>query len=166
MRRLALTLLAACLSTIIIALSVHPVLVVSQSTDYNTRLNNVIQDVQKAELAGARPEEINGLIVQLNSVVALQDELQNTPAQEADKRAQLTAQINNTLSTVDAQAIQLAAIASQRSHVDHMVTYSSGVVGAVIGTVACYCGILLWQKYRVKRTFRMRIIPKAISKQS
>jgi hypothetical protein len=160
MRRVALALLAACLSTVIIALLVHPMFVVSQSTDYNTRLNTIIEDVRKAELAGARPEEINGLLVQLDSVIALQDELRSTPAQEAEKRAQLTAQINSTLSTVDAQAIQLAGIASQRSQVEDMITYSSGVIGAVIGTVVYYYGILLWRKYRIKRILRVRIIPK------
>jgi hypothetical protein len=135
-------------------------LVASQSTDYNTQLNNVISDVQKAELAGAKPEEINGLLVQLNSVVALHDELQNLPAQETDKRAQLMAQIGSKLSTVDAQAIQLAAHASQRTQMDHVFAYSFGIIGAVMGTVVYYYGILLWRKYRIKRTFRMRIIPK------
>lgn len=158
LRKIVLGSILLFISASLVILLIQPT-VVSQPVETQSQLNTVIQDVQKAELAGAKPQEINTLLVQLNSVIALQSELNNLPPQEADKKAQLTVQVSNLLSTVDLQAIQLAATASQRTQMDHVITYLSGLVAAAIGTVAYYSSILLWRKYRVKRTFRMSMVP-------
>ena len=142
----------------IVALVAYPALVVSQSV--NLQLNAVIQDIRKAESAGAKPGEMRQLIDQMNSVSQLQDQIQNLSPQDIGKKAQLLGEINSTLSSIDAQAIQLETTAAQRTYMDHVIAYSSGVIGAVIGTVAYYYGVLLYRRYRIKRTFQMKIIPK------
>lgn len=152
----------ACLLLILLAvaitLAVYPALVASQSV--NTQLSMVIQDIRKAESAGARPSEIQRLVDRMNSVSQLQDQLQNLSPQDVEKRAQLLGEINSTLSSIDGEAIQLETAVAQRTYWGHVIAYSSGVVGAVIGTVAYYYGALLYQRYRIKRTFQMKIIPK------
>jgi hypothetical protein len=141
-----------------LALVAYPALVVSQSV--NPQLSMVIQDIRKAESAGAERGEMQRLIDQMNSVSQLQDQMQNLSPQDVEKRAQLLGEINSTLSSIDAEANQLETIAAQRTYVGHVIAYSSGVVGAVIGTVAYYYGVLLYRRYRIKRTFQMKIIPK------
>jgi len=100
------------------------------------------------------------LAARLNTIIGLQDSLQNLPPQELGERAQLSEQINNTLTTVDMEANEIATIASQRDSISHLVAYSSGVVGAAIATVVYYYGTLLRRRYRIKRTFQMKIVPK------
>jgi len=148
------------LSFVAIVLLSHSTSVASQSVNAQMQLSKVIQDAQAAELSGANSDEMRGLAVQLNTVLALQDELQNLPPQELGRRAQLSQQINATLTRVDMEANELATKASQRTSITHLVAYSSGVVGAVIVTVAYYYAALLQRRYRIKRTFEMKIIPK------
>lgn len=154
------TLLVFSLSFVAIVLLLHSSSVASQSVNPQMQLSKVIQDAQAAELSGANPDEMRSLAVQLNTVIGLQDELQNLPPQELGKRAQLSEQINATLTRVDMEANELATRASERTSISHLVAYSSGVVGAVIATVAYYYAALLQRRYRIKRTFEMKIIPK------
>lgn len=146
------------LSFVAIVMMAQPVSVASQSVSSQIQLSRVIQDVQAVEQSGANPDEMRDLADQLNTMIALQYELQNLPPQELDKRAQLSEQINNTLTAVDTQSNEIAIRASQRTSISHLVAYSSGVVGAVIATVVFHYGMLLRRRYRVKRTFRMKII--------
>jgi len=134
--------------------------VASQPVSFKRQLSKVIQDVQTAELSGATPAEMRDLAARLNTIIGLQDSLQNLPPQELGERAQLSEQINNTLTTVDMEANEIATIASQRDSISHLVAYSSGVVGAAIATVVYYYGTLLRRRYRIKRTFQMKIVPK------
>jgi hypothetical protein len=132
--------------------------VTSQSE--NTQLNTTLQDLQKAESFGAKPSEMQRLIDQMNFIANLEIQLQNLPPQDTARRAQLFDEINSTLASVDAQAIQLETIASQRTYMDHVITYSTGMIGAILGTMAYYFGLLLYMQYRIRRTLRMKIIPK------
>ena len=98
------------------------------------------------------------LVNQLNTVVGLEDQVHGLSPQDP-QRASLLAQINATLTNVDGEAKQLQVTAAQRTYMDHVYAYTGGVVAAVIATVAYFYAMLLYQKYRIKRTFQMRIIP-------
>jgi len=151
--------LAILLSAVVTVILIHPMPVISQSVN-QSQLNKTIQDVQRAESAGADTEEMNGLIIQLNYVLELQNQLNNIPQEDVNSRTKIVGQINSTISTIDAEANQIEMVASQRTLINHLVTYSSGAIAAAIATIACHYSILLWRKYRIKRTFQMRIIPK------
>jgi hypothetical protein len=153
-------LLVFSLSFVIIVLVVHSTMVASQPVGSQMQLSKVIQDVQAAELSGANPDEMRNLSVQLNRVIGLQEELETLPSQELGKRAQLSEQINDTLTSVDMQANQIATRASERTSIGHFVAYSSALVGAVIATVVYHYGTLLRRRYRIKRTLQMTVIPK------
>lgn len=151
-------LLVFSLSFVAIVVLVQSASVTSQSVNSQMQLSKAIQDVQAAELSGANPDEMRELAVQLNTIIGIQVELQNLSPQELGKRAQLTEQINNTLTSIDMQSNEITTRASQRTSINHLVAYSSGVVGAVIVTVVYHYGTLLRRRYRVKRTFQMKII--------
>src|SRR5208282_4961238 len=122
----------------------------SQSGGPQSQFNLVIQDVQKAESAGANSEEMQGLVVQLNKIIELQNQnsTQNQPA------------INNALTTIDSEANQIQTTASQRTSINHLTTYATGFIGAILATIVSHLGLQFWRKYQIKRTFQMKIIPK------
>lgn len=151
---------ALVLSIFLVALMTYPILGVSQQKQAQPDLNRVIQDVQKAESSGATSAEMQALLFQLNYVVELQDQMQNLSPQDADNRTKNLVQINETLAAVDAEANHIAVISSQRRFFNHLSIYLSGVIGAVLATIACHYSSLLWRKYRIKRTFQMKLIPK------
>jgi hypothetical protein len=138
---------------------VHPVFIPLQSAP-QLQLNQVIQDVLKAESAGATPEEMERLAGEMNSVINLEDQLQSLSAQEAVKRSQLLGEIKTTMARVDADAKEVEITASQRTFTYRIVTYSLGALGAVLTTVVSHFTISLWRKYRVKRVLQLRIVPK------
>jgi len=143
------TILLAILLTLAI-LSITLTTVKSQSTGPQSQFNLVIQDVQKAESAGANSEEMQGLVDQLNRVIELQNQnsTQNQP------------EINNALTTIDNEANQIQTTASQRTSINHLTTYATGFIGAILATIISHFAIQFWRKYRIKRTFQMKIIPK------
>ena len=152
-------------TTLVIVLSVLALflispLLASQSADSQPNLNKVIQDVLRAEGAGARPEELGNLLNELNSVNALEDQLQNLNSQEVDKRTQLLGEINNSLATIDIEANQIEMAASHRTFKDHIIIYSSGGVGAVLATLASHYISSLRRKYRGKRALQLKLVPK------
>jgi len=130
------------------------------SESENGQLNMTLEDLRRAELAGAKPSEMEGLISQMNSVAQFESQLQHLPPQDATRRVELLEEVKNTLTSVDVQAIELAQIASQRTYVGRAVTYLTGVICAVIGTVGYYCGVMLYRRYRTRRIFRMKIVLK------
>lgn len=141
-------------------LLVHPMLTESQPSKPLLQLNNVIQDVLKAESAGGRSEELEPLIYQLNSVISLQDQLQNVGPRENSRRSQLLDEINSTLAKVEIEANQLEATASQRTYTSHLLTYSFGGIGALLVTIASHYTFSLWRRYRAKRALHLKIAPK------
>lgn len=157
MRKITLALLFLSCMSFVLAPIAQPQLVTSQLVGSESQLNRVVQDVQKADSSGATPNEMRGLVTQLNSVIQLQNELTSLPSQDTDRRAQVLEQINRTLSSIDGEAIQIAANASERTSLNHSIAYSSAIAAAVLGTIVYYYGGLLWRKYRIKRIMEMKI---------
>ncbi len=142
---------------VIVSIFAHSVQVTAQSN--SPQLNIVIKDIRKAEHAGARPKELEQLVNQLNSEIELENQLNNLTSQESIRRAQLLTEINNTLMVVDAEAMQLQITASQRTYVNHMVTYLSGLVGAIAVTIIFHFSLLIREKHRIKRALHSKIVP-------
>ena len=143
-----------------VLLVAHLAPVTSEQIQPQRDLNKVIQDVQKAESSGAQPKELAILINQLNSVVTLEDQLQNLGQQDTDKRSQLLSEISNTLTNVDAEAAQIKTAASQRTSINRLILYSSGAAGAILVTLASHCALSIWRRIRAKRVLQMKLIPK------
>jgi len=110
--------------------------------------------VRGAEAAGATPAEVAPLVSLLNNALQLNREAQ------AGNRTQLEVQVSNQLASVQSQAGQLEGVASQRTFMDDVISYLAGGVGALVATVACAYLFSFWRRYRVKRTFQMRIYRK------
>jgi hypothetical protein len=152
--------IVAVASIILALLLAHPMLTESPPSELETQLNRVIQDVLKAESAGAQPDELKQLIYPLNSVISLEAQLQNLGSNETQRRAQLFQEINGTLAGVDGKAKQLEVSAAQRTYTSHLVTYSLGAVGAVLAAIASHYTFSLWRRYRAKRVLQFKIGPK------
>lgn len=141
--------LSLAVATVII-LSIAVTTVKSQSAAPQSQLNVVIQDVRKAELAGANPEEMQEMVTQLNGILELQN--QNSTQNQAA--------INSALATIDSEASQIQTTAAQRTSVNHLTVYVTGFIGAIIATIATHLAVQFRVKHRIKRTFQMKIIPK------
>ena len=118
--------------------------------------NDALSALQGAEAAGATQGEVAPLVDALNKALSLNDQLNQLSAQDP-KRSQLQAQISEQLNGVETQATGLESLASQRALTDRVVAYVGGGVGALIAALAYAYGSSLWSKYRIKRTFQMRI---------
>ena len=155
----ALTIVVVTVALMLSALFVN---VTSQSTgQLQPHFNQAIVQVHKAESAGATPEEVARLVTLLNGALELNEQaLALTRPEDAAKRAQLLAQVDEILNSVQSNATQLQAIASQRTFTNNALTYISGGIAALLLTIAYAYGVSFWRKYRVKRTFQMKVIPK------
>ena len=141
-------------------LLIRPIQVTSQSPESQPQLNNVIQDVLKAEEAGAQPGEMQGLANELNSLLVLEDQLQTLGPQDAGKRAQLVSEIGSNLASLDAQASQVAVAASRRTMLEHIILYSFSGIAAIVATIAFHYTLLLMRKSRGKRALQSKIVRK------
>ena len=112
--------------------------------------------VHSAEMAGATPSDISDLVSLLNKALEMNQEAQqpNTPA---DERAQLIAQVNQTLATVQTKAVDLTSIYQERTSMDRIVAYIVGAAIALLGTILYEFAVVFYQRYRVGRTFDMRV---------
>ncbi len=135
----------------LVILSITRTTVTSQSTLPQSHFNLVIQDVQKAESAGANPEEMQGLVVQLNKIIELQNQ-NSTQNQQTE--------INNALTIIDGEANQIQTIASHRTSINHLTAYATGLIGAILATIVSHFALQFRRKYQIKRTFQMKLIPK------
>ena len=142
--------------------AIQPLAVTSQATDsLQLRFGETIAMVHQAESAGATPNEMGALVVLLNKALELNREaLKLTAPDEAQRRAELVAQVDQILMTVDNRAADLTALASQRSYTNKALTYVWGVVAAVLGTITYAFALSFYRKYRIKRTFQMRVTRK------
>ena len=100
---------------------------------------------------------MHALVRQLNSVLQMENQLNNLPSEDTTMRVQLSNQINGTLALIDAQATQVAASASTRTSMSHLIVYSFAPIAAAFGTIVYYYVVSLWRKYRIKRLFRMKV---------
>jgi predicted PurR-regulated permease PerM len=117
--------------------------------------------LHQAESAGATPSEIGALVALLNKAIELDTEAQklNAPG-EAQRHAELVAEVDQILTTVENRAAELAVIASQRSYTNRILTYVWGAVAAILGTALYSFMVSFYRKYRIKRTFQMRVTRK------
>jgi hypothetical protein len=149
-------------STITLLLLARPASVTAQPTsDLQLSYNQAIIQVHKTELAGATSNQVRELVALLNRANDLNEQADRlTSPTDAQTRAQLLVQVNQTLNDVETNASQIETTASQRTLTNKVLAYGSGGIAAFAGTVAYYYGVSFWRKYRIKRTFQMRIIPK------
>ena len=143
-------------------LSSRPVNVTSQPTDQlQPHFNQAMIQIHKAESAGATTEEVAKLTALLNQALELnQQALALRRPEDAQKRAQLLAQVDELLNGVQSNATQLEAVASRRTFTNNVLAYVAGGIAALLVTIAYAYGVIFWRKYRVKRTFQMKVIPK------
>jgi hypothetical protein len=114
--------------------------------------------VHRAESAGATSREISVLVASLNTALEQDREaLKLNAPNEAEQQAELLAQVDQTLKTVQNQAIDLTTLASQRTFMNKPLTYVSGAIAAFLGTVVFAFIISLRKKYRIRRTSQMRL---------
>ena len=109
--------------------------------------------VRSAEMAGAAPNDISGLVSLLNKALEINHEAlqSNTPA---DKRAQLLAQVNQILATVQNNAAELT---SEKTYTDRIMAYALGGVVAFLATILYGFAAVFYQRYRIGKTFDMRV---------
>ena len=123
--------------------------------------NQALIQTRKAEASGATQAEISRLLVLLNRALELnQQALHLMRPEDAGKRAQLLAQVNDLLASIQSQGSQLEITASQRTFMNKVTAYGSAGLAALIATVAYVYLRRFWSEYRIKRTFQMRIVPK------
>ena len=146
------------LSAIVLLLIVFRAVVVSSQAqgELPPGFSEALSAVRGAEAAGATPAEIAPLVSLLNEALQLNAEA----SAGGQNRTQLEAQVSNQLSTVQSRAGELEGLASQRTFTDDVISYVAGGVGALIGTVACAYLFSFYRRYRVKRTFQMRVYKK------
>ena len=117
--------------------------------------------LNRAESAGATSSEVSKLVALLNKALELNREaLKLNATDEAETRAALLGQVDQILTTVKNRAIELTVAASQRSYNTRVLTYLGGAIAAVLGTITYAFAVSFYQKYRIKRTFQMRVIRK------
>jgi len=145
---------------ILLSLTTRTIISASQPTEEPPpRFGRALDLVHRAEAAGATHEEIAGLALLLNKALQLSEEAARLPSSEA-QRALLLAQVDDILGRVETEATRLEVTSSQRTSANRVVAYVSGGVAAFLATLAyAYVGYG-WRRYRVKRTFQMRIFPK------
>ena len=123
-------------------------------------LGQVIVAVNNAEAAGATPNETAPLVAQLNKALELNRQASSLPTNQTDQRNALLSSVDQILTNVTNQANSLTTRSAQRTYTNKIITYIIGLVVAIVGTFAYVIGGEFYQKYRVKRTFQMRVRPK------
>lgn len=150
------------LSPIIIAILVA--IITTCSFNSQAQLNSPLQSgfgqaiiaVNDAEAAGATANETAPLVAHLNKAVELNREASTLSANQTEKRDALLSSIIQILTNVTSQANELTLTSTQRTHMNKILTYVTGLVLAVVGTFVYALGVEFYQRYRVKRTFQMR----------
>ena len=156
------TRLAIAAAIAILAVTLLPILAISQSTGtIEPGFVGALVAVRQAETAGATPNEIAALVVLLNKALELNGEaLKLTAPSDANKRAGLISQVDQILITAQSQAQDLTTLASHRSSTSKTLTYVLGVLAAFVGTILFGFTVSFYHAYRIKRTFQMRITRK------
>ena len=145
---------------ILLPLTAQTVTSASQPTEeLQPQFSRAFVLVRRAEATGATHEEVAGLVLLLNKALQLDEEATRLPTSDA-QRATLLAQVDETLGRVETEATRLEVTASQRTFTNRMIAYVSGGVAAFLATLAYAYTSDIWRRYRIKRTFQMRISPK------
>lgn len=156
------TVSALVICMILITLFAWPTVVFSQTQEeLQSRFGQALIQVQRAESAGATTSEVAPLVALLNQAIGLDDQaLKLTKPADAQRRLQLLNQTNLILYSVLIQASQLEQNASQRTLTNKIATYVASGVAALLATLAYSYLLTFWRKYRVRRTFQMKVIRK------
>jgi len=143
-------------------IAVQPLTATSQITaTLQPRFGQTLVVLHQAESAGATSSEVAELVALLNRAIELDGEALKLGApDQAQRRTELLAQVNQILTTVENRATELTVVAYQRSQTNRILTYVWGVIAAIIGTGAYAFAVSSYQKYRIKRTFQMRVTRK------
>jgi hypothetical protein len=150
-----LILTIAILVAVTIISPLHPLAQINQPLPPS--FGQAIVAVNNAEAAGATPNETAPLITLLNKALELNQEASSLPANQTAKRNVILSSVNQILTNVTNQTNDLITTSVQRTYANKIMTYVSGIVAAVIGTFAYVFGLEFYQRYRIKRTFQMRI---------
>ena len=162
MRRILRSIIILLLPATLILLAAHSTAVAPQSSDeLEPSFDEAVALLHRAESAGATSEEVAELAKVLNRALELNDEAHKlTGAGNEKRRSELLGQVNEMLGNVQTDAAQLEVIASKRTLTHKVIAYTSGGISALVATIVLAYGMSFWRRYRVKRTFQMRIVPK------
>ncbi len=122
-----------------------------------TGFSQALVAVNNAEAAGATPNETAPLVAFLNKALEMNQEASSLPANQTDQRNAIISSVNQILMNVTNQALVLTNASAQRTYTSKVITYLSGIVAVAIGTFAYALGVQSYQRYRIKRTFQMRV---------
>jgi hypothetical protein len=141
---------------------IQPLLVVSQTIgSLESGFGGAIEALHRAESAGAQSTETKELVVLLNNALTLNVEaLKLNAPSDAQRRTQLLAQVDQIVTSVENRATELTGVAAQRTFTNKVLAYVGGAIAALLGTVAYAFLTSFYQRYRVKRTFQMRVTRK------
>lgn len=112
--------------------------------------------LHNAESAGASTNETSSLVTLLNRALELNREALNLNSTEQDRRNILLAQVNQTLTLEENQAVQITSLAAQRTYINKIITYLSAAVIAILGTIIFAFTLSFYRTYRMRRTFQMK----------
>ena len=145
--------------TVLTIMVTQPImLVTSQTESLEPGFGEAIAALQQAEAAGATPRELSQLVALLNTALELNRKaLTLTSPDQAEERAGLLARVNLILAAVQNRAVDLRATASERTSSSRILTYVWGAVAAILGTICCAFALSIYQRYRIKRTFQMKV---------
>ena len=120
-----------------------------------------IVELHRAESSETTRSEVSGLVVLLNRALELNREALNlNTADGVRRRAELLAEVDQILTTVENQAVELTRVSSERAYTNTILRYVWGAIAAVLGTIIYAFAVSLHQKYRIKRTFQLEVRPK------
>jgi hypothetical protein len=123
--------------------------------------NQAIMQVRLAESAGATQSEITELLTTLNKALELNEQaLKLTSPNDVQRRAELLTQVNVMLNDVQTRASALQTVASQRTRTNTVLAYVYGGLAAAVGTFAYAFLLAFYRRYRIKRTFQMKVTAK------
>jgi len=125
-----------------------------------TGFSQAIAAVHNAEAAGATPNETAPLVAMLNEALALNQEASSLPSNQTTQRNTLLSSANQFLTNVTNRANDLTSISTRGTYTNTVITYVIGIVAAVVGTFVYVFGVELYQRYRIKRTFEMKVSSK------
>jgi len=156
--RTSTTAFTAAVLAVLIIITLQPVAVSETTGTLQPGFNQAIVELRDAQSAGATPSELTEPVALLNKALELNREaLILSASDEATRRAELLVQVDQILTTVETQAIELTAVSSQRKSMNEFLTYLSGAIAAILGTIVYASAMSLHRKYRIKRTFSMRV---------
>lgn len=118
--------------------------------------SQAIVALRGAESSGATSNEIADLVTLLNKALELNSEALKLNTTDT-RHAELLAQVDQILSTVESRSVALTVVSSQRAYRDRVFTYAGSAIVAILGTIIYAFAVSLHQKYRIKRTFQMKV---------